>query len=58
MKIQMMSGLHADAAPIKNITIVPGVDVVVVADNTYEDAALNRSAAACEAMSPLSEPRA
>jgi Icc-related predicted phosphoesterase len=38
LKIQIFSDLHGDAAPTKNITIVSGVDVVVVAGDTCEGA--------------------
>src|SRR3954468_23476200 len=36
MKIQIFSDLHADVHPIKPITIVPGVDLVIVAGDTCE----------------------
>jgi Icc-related predicted phosphoesterase len=36
LKIQIFSDLHGDAAPVKNIAIAPGIDVVVVAGDTCE----------------------
>jgi Icc-related predicted phosphoesterase len=39
LKIQIFSDLHGDVAPIKKISVLPGVDVVVVAGDTCEGAA-------------------
>jgi Icc-related predicted phosphoesterase len=36
MKVQIFSDLHVDVHPIKPITIVPGVDVVIVAGDVCE----------------------
>src|ERR1700724_1788061 len=36
MKLQPFSDIHADVAPVKEITIADGVDVVVVAGDTCE----------------------
>jgi Icc-related predicted phosphoesterase len=36
MKVQIFSDLHVDVYPIKPITIVPGVDLVIVAGDTCE----------------------
>jgi Icc-related predicted phosphoesterase len=36
VKIQILSDLHVDVYPIKPVTIVPGVDAVVVAGDTCE----------------------
>jgi predicted phosphodiesterase len=38
MKLQIFSDLHLDAAPIKPITIVDGVDIVIAAGDTCEGA--------------------
>jgi len=36
MRIQIFSDLHCDVYPIKPITIVPGVDLVIVAGDVCE----------------------
>jgi len=38
MRIQIFSDLHLDVRPIKPITIMPGVDLVIVAGDTCEGA--------------------
>jgi Icc-related predicted phosphoesterase len=38
MRVQIFSDLHVDVFPIKPITIVPGVDLVIVAGDTCEGA--------------------
>jgi hypothetical protein len=38
MKIQIFSDLHGDVHPVKPITILPGVDLVIVAGDTCESA--------------------
>ena len=38
MKIQLLSDLHADVAPVKPITVAPDIDVVIVAGDTCQGA--------------------
>ena len=38
MRVQIFSDLHVDVFPIKPITIVPDVDLVIVAGDTCEGA--------------------
>jgi len=54
MKIQIFSDLHIDASPIKTLSVLEGVEAVVVAGDTCEGAlcAFAASAPHCPAASP------